>query len=143
MKCYYIKQHRWTLKNLPVKNSAFKDHILYDSIHYKYLDQAYLGGFPGGASSKEPACHCRRPKRSGFDPRVWEILWRRKWQPTPVLLPAECHGQRSLQSIEICKESGRTEATQHTGISPRVLDQWMFMVWRGWEKVIVWAVNRE
>ena len=24
--------------------------------------------------------------------------WRRKWQPTPVLLPGESHGQRSLAS---------------------------------------------
>ena len=24
------------------------------------------------------------------------ILWRRKWQPTPVLLPGESHGGRSL-----------------------------------------------
>ena len=24
------------------------------------------------------------------------ILWRRKWQPTPVFLPGESHGQRSL-----------------------------------------------
>ena len=23
-------------------------------------------------------------------------LWRRKWQPTPVILPGEFHGQRSL-----------------------------------------------
>jgi len=23
-------------------------------------------------------------------------LWRREWQPTPVLLPGEFHGQRSL-----------------------------------------------
>ena len=25
-----------------------------------------------------------------------EIPWRRKWQPTPVLLPRESHGQRRL-----------------------------------------------
>ena len=25
-----------------------------------------------------------------------EILWRRKWQPTPVFLPGKSHGQRSL-----------------------------------------------
>ena len=25
-----------------------------------------------------------------------ENLWRRKWQPIPVFLPGECHGQRSL-----------------------------------------------
>ena len=36
---------------------------------------------------------CRRP---GFDSWVGEILWRRKWQPTPVFLPGESHGQRSL-----------------------------------------------
>ena len=23
-------------------------------------------------------------------------IWRRKWQPTPVFLPGESHGQRSL-----------------------------------------------
>ena len=26
----------------------------------------------------------------------WEDPWRRKWQPTPVFLPGESHGQRSL-----------------------------------------------
>ena len=25
-----------------------------------------------------------------------KIPWRRKWQPTPVLLPGKSHGQRSL-----------------------------------------------
>ena len=27
---------------------------------------------------------------------VGKILWRRKWEPTPVFLPGEFHGQRSL-----------------------------------------------
>ena len=31
-----------------------------------------------------------------FNPWVGKILWRRKWQPTPVFLPRESHGQRSL-----------------------------------------------
>ena len=26
-----------------------------------------------------------------------DVSWRRKWQPTPVLLPEEIHGQRSLE----------------------------------------------
>ena len=55
----------------------------------------YLG-FPGGASGKEPVCQCRRQKRRGFDPWVRKISWRRAWQPIPVLLPGEPHGQRSL-----------------------------------------------
>ena len=28
-----------------------------------------------------------------------EVPWRRKWQPTPVLLPRKSHGQRSLVSM--------------------------------------------
>ena len=27
---------------------------------------------------------------------AWKIPWKRKWQPTPVLLPGKSHGQRSL-----------------------------------------------
>ena len=34
--------------------------------------------------------------RPGFDPWVGKIPWRRKWQPTPVFLPGESPGQRSL-----------------------------------------------
>ena len=32
----------------------------------------------------------------GFDPWLGKIPWRRKWQPTPVLLPGKSHGWRSL-----------------------------------------------
>ena len=52
--------------------------------------------FPGGASGKEPACQCRRRKGCKFDPLVRNIPWRRAWQPSPVFLPRESHGQRSL-----------------------------------------------
>ena len=53
-------------------------------------------GFPGGASGRESACQCRRCKRLRFDPWVGKIPWRRPWQPTPVFLSGESHGQRSL-----------------------------------------------
>ena len=55
-----------------------------------------LLGFLDGASSKEPSCQHRRHKRLGFDPWVEKISWRRTWQLTPVFLPGEFHGQRSL-----------------------------------------------
>ena len=45
---------------------------------------------------KEPACQCRRHKRPWYDPWVGKIPWRRAWHPTPVFLPGESHGQRSL-----------------------------------------------
>ena len=54
------------------------------------------GGFPRGASGKEPAWQCRRYKRGGFDPWVRKIPWRKAWRPTPVFLTGESHGQRSL-----------------------------------------------
>ena len=52
--------------------------------------------FPGGPNSKKPACQCRKCKRPGFDPWVGKIPWRRECQPTPIFLPGEFHGQRSL-----------------------------------------------
>ena len=35
-------------------------------------------------------------KRCEFNPWVRKIPWRRAWQPTPLFLPGESHGQRSL-----------------------------------------------
>ena len=45
--------------------------------------------------------------------QVGKIPWRRAWQPTPVFLPRESHGQRNLvgYSSEGHKESDTTEAT--------------------------------
>ena len=45
------------------------------------------------------------------DPQVRKIPWRRKWQPTPVFLPGEFHGQRSLAGCSPWghKESDMTE----------------------------------
>ena len=36
---------------------------------------------------------CRRPR---FNPSVRKIPWRREWQPTPVFMPGELHGEGSL-----------------------------------------------
>ena len=47
---------------------------------------------------------------------IWEVLakyWRRKWQPTPVLLPGESQGWGSLVGFHLWDrtESDTTEAT--------------------------------
>ena len=42
--------------------------------------------FPGGSDCKSMCLPCGRP---GFNPWVRKILWRRKWQPTAVLLPGK------------------------------------------------------
>ena len=53
-------------------------------------------GFPAGANGKEPSRQCRRQKKHSFDFWVGKIPWRRAWQPTPLFLPGESHGQRNL-----------------------------------------------
>ena len=58
-------------------------------------------------------------KRHSFKPWVGQISWRRNWQPTPVFLPGESHGQRSLAgySPQGRKESDMTKyACTTTGI---------------------------
>ena len=62
-------------------------------------------------SSKESA-HSAGDTR--FYPRVRKITWRRAWQPTPVFLPGESHGQRSLAGYGPLgrKESDSTVATE-------------------------------
>ena len=51
--------------------------------------------------------------RCGLDPWVGKIPGRRAWQPIPVFLPGESHGQRSLvgYSPQGCKVLNMTEET--------------------------------
>ena len=67
-------------------------HVHTHKIAFYYLSPS----FPGGTVGKESACQCKRGKRLEFDPWISKVLWRRKWQPTPVFFPGESHGERSL-----------------------------------------------
>ena len=57
---------------------------------------------------KSICLQCRRPR---LDPWVKKIPWRRRWQPTAVLLPGESHGWKSLVGYNPWgrKESDTTE----------------------------------
>ena len=57
---------------------------------------------PGRLQSMGSVGHDRATSLSLFT----FMLWRRKWQPTPVFLPGESQGQRSLAG---CRLWGRTE----------------------------------
>ena len=57
-------------------------------------------GFPDSSVGTESTYNdtgdrlqCKRPR---FNPWVGKLPWIWKWQPTPVFLPGESHGQRSL-----------------------------------------------
>ena len=52
---------------------------------------------------------CGRPR---FDPWVGKIPWRRKWQPTPVLLPGKSHGQRSWGRLQSMGSGTRLDTTE-------------------------------
>ena len=54
--------------------------------------------------------------RPRFNPWVGKTLWRRKWQPTPVLLPGKSHGRRSVAGYSPwgLKESDTTERLHFT-----------------------------
>ena len=67
-----------------------------------------VGGFPGGSDGKESTCNAGD---LGSIPWVGKIPQRRAWQPTPIFLPGEFHGQRSLvdYSPGCCKELDTSE----------------------------------
>ena len=68
-------------------------------------------GFPGGSAVKNP------PVMQETQVRCLgrEGPWRREWQPTPVFLPAESLGLRSLVGYSPWghKESDMTEVAEH------------------------------
>ena len=68
----------------------------------------FLIGLPWWLRGETICLECRRP---GFSPWVGKMPWRRKWLPTPVFLPGESHGLRSLlgYSPQGRKESDTTE----------------------------------
>ena len=70
---------------------------------YLFLNNMLLQGC---SVVKKICLQCRRP---GFDSWVRKMPWRRKWQPTPVFLPGESHGQRSLAG---CSPGGHKSQTR-------------------------------
>ena len=62
---------------------------------------------------------CKRHRRCSFSPCIEKISWRKKWQPTPLLLPGRFHGRKNLMGYSQwgCKEPGTTKpAHAHKGL---------------------------
>ena len=72
-------------------------------------------GFPAGTSGKESICYAGDLVICGLDPWVKKVPCRRAWQPTPVYLPGESHGQKSLAGYRPwgLKELDTTEVADH------------------------------
>ena len=95
-KYYYSKTSDYNLQDT---------HWYLRSILFSYL---WDMGLPWWLRWWSICLQCGRPR---FDPWVGKIPWRRKWQPTPVLLPGKSHGWRILVGYSSwdCKESDMTE----------------------------------
>ena len=68
-------------------------------LFHELLNWVKFQGLPWWLIWKSVCLQCRR---SGFDPWVRTIPWRRKWQPTSVFLPGKSHGPEEpgrLQSM--------------------------------------------
>ena len=91
-----VRKKRKRRKSLPPSHSVL------DIRRLAVLSSTPALGFPGGSDIKQSTCNARD---------LGSIPWRRAWQPTPVFLPGEPHGQGSLvgYSPRGCKESAMAE----------------------------------
>ena len=103
----FSRQEYWS--GVPLSSLMY----VHRSCHIKIL---YLGTIMKGwlcwwLSGKESTYQW---KKHGFDAWVGKIPWRRKWQLSPVVLPGESHGQRSLAGYNqwSCKRGGRDLVTE-------------------------------
>ena len=65
---------------------------------------------------KNPLTQYRRHRRHGFNPCVWNIPLRRKWQPIPIFLLGKSQGQRSLAGYSHGVAKGQTRVSTHACI---------------------------
>ena len=100
------------------------------SIGYFCISTSSFEASLGDTVVKNLPAQCRR---RGLDSWVRKIAWRRKWQPTPVLLPRKSHGWRSLVVYS------RWERVRHDWATSLDLDyiaQWTLLSalqWTKWE----------
>ena len=111
---------------------------------------------------KEAVCQCRRRKRRGFDPWVWNILCRKKWQTHSNILaweipwteepgrlqsmgsqrvrPDRAHTGRGGNFIYMAPPDGLTlkQTTQNPG---RLADP-TFLAWYVWRVIFSWEAKR-
>ena len=90
-----------------------KRHLFQQSLFVQEISNTLNASYRkqrGGSGGKQ----CGRPR---FNP-VGKIFWRRKWQPTPVLLPGKSQGQRSVVGYSQWdhKESDTTKRLHFTSL---------------------------
>ena len=93
-----VEKHIWNISSKVITTGKKIQHnkaIAYKS-ELNFWRQLYRSGFPRWFNGKEPACQRRRRRRPGLDSWVGKTPCWRAWYPTPVFLPGQSRGQRSL-----------------------------------------------
>ena len=119
---YWVSVSSAVKQALLLSSSSLSSLLLYYYHPFSHFCLLYLMSFNPDSqgiglsqwlSSEESACQCRSRRKYEFNPWVRKIPWRRAWQPTPVFLPGESRGQRSLAgySPQSHKELDMTKAT--------------------------------
>ena len=100
-------------------------HVVSSNSNYLFLSHGWLQCWRALQEAQWQRIHlqCRR---CGFDPWVWKIPWRRERQPSPVFLPGESHGQRSLAG--------------YSSWGPKELDMTECISTLEWKEARVWAL---
>ena len=108
------------------------------------LCQIIREAFQVALAVKKLPCQ-NRHKRHRFDPWVGKIPWRRAWQPTPVFLLGESHGQRSLAAVVHRATKSWTQlkqlSTHPHKISLLLKEQVIIMVWQIGGLVKIWDLT--
>ena len=100
-----------TLKSLIQHHSSKASVFWHSTIFIVQLSHSWA--LPGYSDGKESACNAR----PGFDPWVRKIPWRRQGLPTPLFLPREFLGQRSLVGYTSRGSKG-SDTTEQLSPSP-------------------------
>ena len=111
-KSFPLLLHLWIIHLLLMKTVTERE---FDSLsHHICLQTQRTIGLPCSSNDKESAYSAG----GRDDPWVGKFLWRREWQYTPVFLPEEFHGQRSLAGYSLWgrKELDTTEGLTQTYI---------------------------
>ena len=88
-------------------------------------------GFTGGSNHERIHLQYRRPR---FNPWVRKIPWRKEWLPTPVFMPGESHGQRSLVGYSSCMGSQRVRHNWQSDFHFLFILNWGFTFFkRSWK----------
>ena len=91
---------------------------------FDFPDWSFLGCSSG--KKKKPACQYRRRKRRRFNPWIRKIPWRWAWHPTPVFLPGESHGQRTLTKSQTRLKQLSTH-TQHPWLRVSLIGRYTWL----------------